>query len=184
MTVGVLHVNDLERAWMLLAVDDGADTSQISAASHHDEIARLEANVIGDFAGGDVELDRVVDLDGWVRIADGAAIVRDEEWDFLGRHSEAFHLAELVFSFISSDTVNGEASLDVIDETEELASLLDGHDVHESSWEVDVGADLSVDFDETLHDDLGDLSVGERVLETVTQEDDEWQGLAQLVWTL
>lgn len=102
--------------------------------------------------------------------------------------------------------MNGETSLDIVDETEELASLLNGDNIckiesnvsrnsseisqlertltHESSWEVDVGADLSVDFDETLHDDLCDFRVGQSVLEAITQEDDEWQGLAQLVWTL
>jgi len=52
---------------------------------------------------------------------------------------------------------------------------------HESSWVVDVSADLAINFDVTLHDDLGDLGVGQGVLETVTQEDHERQGFAQLV---
>lgn len=52
---------------------------------------------------------------------------------------------------------------------------------HEASWVVNVGADLAVDFDVSLHDDLGDFSVGQGVLQTVTQEDHQWKGLAQLV---
>lgn len=40
---------------------------------------------------------------------------------------------------------------------------------HESCWEVCVSTDLSVNTDEALHGDLGDLSVGEGVFETVTQ---------------
>lgn len=39
VTVGVLHVNDLERSRMLLAVDDGADTSQISSSGDHDQVS-------------------------------------------------------------------------------------------------------------------------------------------------
>lgn len=31
---------------------------------------------------------------------------------------------------------------------------------HESSWKVGVSADLAVDFDQTLHDDLGHIGVG------------------------
>ena len=39
---------------------------------------------------------------------------------------------------------------------------------HESCWVVDISADLSVDLDESLHDNLGDFSVGQSVLQTIT----------------
>lgn len=54
---------------------------------------------------------------------------------------------------------------------------------HVSSRVVRIGADLAVNLDQTLHDDLGHLGVGEGVLETVTQENDQRQRLAQLVRT-
>ena len=46
---------------------------------------------------------------------------------------------------------------------------------HESCWVVDVSADLSVDFDESLHDNLGDFSVCQSVLQTVTEKDHQRQ---------
>lgn len=55
---------------------------------------------------------------------------------------------------------------------------------HESSGEVGVCADLAVDLNQPLHDDLGHLSVGQGVLQTVAQEDHQRQRLAQLVWAL
>lgn len=55
---------------------------------------------------------------------------------------------------------------------------------HESGGEVRIGAHFAVDLDQTLHHDLGDLGVGQGVLQAVTQEDDQRQGLAQLVGSL
>jgi hypothetical protein len=46
---------------------------------------------------------------------------------------------------------------------------------HESSWIIDVGSDLSVDFDVSLHDNLLGLGVVQGVLQAVTQENDQWE---------
>ena len=46
---------------------------------------------------------------------------------------------------------------------------------HETSRVVGIGADLSVDFDEPLHDDLGNLTVGQGVLQTVTKKNHHWK---------
>ena len=46
---------------------------------------------------------------------------------------------------------------------------------HESCWVVDVSADLSVNFDESLHDDLGDFGVGQSVLQAIAQENHQRQ---------
>lgn len=39
VTVGVFHVDDLERSWMFLAVHDGTDATQISTSGDHDQIS-------------------------------------------------------------------------------------------------------------------------------------------------
>lgn len=54
---------------------------------------------------------------------------------------------------------------------------------HEASRVGGVGADLTVDTDQALHDDLLDLTTVEGVLQAVAQEDDEGQTFAQLVGT-
>lgn len=54
---------------------------------------------------------------------------------------------------------------------------------HESSGVGDVGADLAIDLDESLHADLLHLIPSQGVLEAVPQENDEGQALPQLVGT-
>ena len=77
--------------------------------------------------------------------------------------------------------MDSESALDVIDQTEVLVGSLKGDDVHESSWEVDIGSDLAVDLDQSLHEDLLDLLTGESVVQSVTEEENEWETLTLLV---
>lgn len=81
---------------MFLAVDDGTDATQISSACDHDQVSGFEANVIGDFARCNVDLNGVVDLDGWVWVADGATVRGDQVWNLLWADSDLLHLAQLV----------------------------------------------------------------------------------------
>jgi len=92
-------------------------------------------------------------------------------------------LAELVLCLLVCYPVDGEAALGVVDQTEVLASLLDGDDVHQSRGEGGVGADLAIDLDEALHEDGIDLTGVERILQAVAEEDDEREGVAELVRT-
>ena len=96
-------------------------------------------------------------------------IVRNQEWDPALAELNTLDLAELVLSLLSLDAVDGETALGVVDETEVLASLLEGDDVHESSGEGAVGADLAVDLDQTLHHDGLDLATVQGVLETIAK---------------
>lgn len=54
---------------------------------------------------------------------------------------------------------------------------------HVASGIGGVGADLSIDLNQALHDDLGDLGAIEGVLQAVSQEDQQGQRLTELVWT-
>lgn len=94
-------------------------------------------------------------------------IVRNQEWDPALAELNTLNLAELVLGLLSLDTVDGETALGVVDETEVLAGLLDGDDVHEAGGVGGVGADLAVDLDETLHQDGLDLATVEGVLQTI-----------------
>lgn len=94
-------------------------------------------------------------------------IVRNQEWDPALAELDALDLAELVLSLLSLDAVDGEATLGVVDEAEVLAGLLEGDDIHESSGEGGVGADLAVNLDQTLHHDGLDLATVQGVLETI-----------------
>lgn len=54
---------------------------------------------------------------------------------------------------------------------------------HEAGGIGGISAHLAVNLDQTLHDNFGHLSAVQSVLETVSQEDQQRQRLAQLVWT-
>lgn len=109
--------------------------------------------------------------------------MRDQEWDCTTAKLDALDLAELVLGLLGLDTVDGETALGVVDETEVLAGLLDGDDVHEPSGVGHVGADLGVDLDEALHQDGPGLAEVERILEAVADEDDQGKTVAELVRT-
>ena len=129
--------------------------------------------------------------------------MRHKEGDAALAQLDTADLAQLVLGFLAGDSVYGEAALGVVDEAEVLAGLLDADDILEASWVRWVGADLrfdfdqflalrllrcggahlAVDLDEALHDDLLDLAAIERVLQSVSNEDDEWHAVAKLVGT-
>lgn len=155
---GVLHVHNVETTVVTLAVSDDTDTSHVATTSDHGDDTGIEADELADLAGGEVDLDGVVDTDGGIGIADGAGIVRDEVRDALLAELDTLDLAELVLGLGIGDTMNGEATLGVVDETEVLAGLLDRDDVHEAGGEGWVRADLAVHLDQALHDDSLDLA--------------------------
>lgn len=97
-------------------------------------------------------------------------IVRNQEWDPALAELNTLDLAELELSLLSLDAVDGETALGIVDETEVLAGLLEGDDVHESSGVGGVGADLAVNLDQTLHHDGLDLATVQGVLETISKE--------------
>lgn len=156
---GILDVDDIETTIVSLAVGDNTNTTHVATTGNHGDGTSVETDGVGNLASGKVDLDGVVDTDAGVGVTDGASIVRDEVRDALLSELHTLDLAELVLGLGVGDTVDGEASLGVVDETEVLSSLLDADDVHESSGEGGVGADLAVDLDQALHDNGLDLTV-------------------------
>ena len=77
------------------------------------------------------------------------------------------HPAQLVGSLRGSDPVDGETSLDVVDDPEVLAGLVDLDHVHETGGELGVGPGLAINLDQALLHDGLDLLHGDGVLQTV-----------------
>jgi len=192
-------VNDVEPSWNLLLVHDDTRSTHVTTTGNHDDVSGLKLDVVDNFVLDKVKLDSVVDFDSWVRVSDGSAVVGDDVWDTLGTELVTTDLAELEVGLLRGDSVDGESTLDVVEESEVLAGSLNGDDVwmsvaaqeplspllltHESSGESLVGSDLSVDLDETLLNDGGDFTAGKSVLQSVTKEDGEGEGLSELVGT-
>jgi hypothetical protein len=109
--------------------------------------------------------------------------VRDQEWDSALAQLHSLDLSEFVFCLLGLDSVDGEAALGVVDKTEVLASLLDGDDIHETSWVGGISSDLAINLDQALHDNGLGLARVESILEAVSDEDDEGHAVAELVRT-
>jgi hypothetical protein len=180
---GILDVDNVETTVVALTVSDDTNTTHVTTSSNHDDGAGVELDEVGDLASGEFNLDSVVDLDQGVRVADGSCIVRDQEWDSTATKLDTLDLAQLVLGLLGLDSVDSESTLGIVDETEVLASLLDGDDVHEARGVGGIGADLAVDLDKSLHQDGLDLAVVESILESVSDEDDQGHAVAELVRT-
>lgn len=100
--------------------------------------------------------------------------MRNQEWDAALAQLYSLDLAQLVLCLLFSDAVDGETALGVVDETEVLASLLDGDDVHVAGWVGRIGADLAIDLDQALHDNCLGLAAIEGVLQTIGEDVSVW----------
>jgi hypothetical protein len=71
----VLQVDDVEASVVALTVSDDTNTTHVTSTSDHDDHTSVELDEVGDLAGGEVDLDGVVDLDGWVRVTDATRML-------------------------------------------------------------------------------------------------------------
>jgi hypothetical protein len=67
---GVLNVHDVETTIVTFSVCDNTNTTHVTTTSHHGDDSSVEFDEVGDLSGSEVDLDRVVDLDGWVGVSD------------------------------------------------------------------------------------------------------------------
>jgi len=170
---GILDVDNVETSIVTLTVSDDTNTSHVTTTSDHGNDTGIKLDVVGDLASCEVNLDGVVNLDGWVWVTDSSSIVRDQEWDAALAQLHSLDLSQLVFCLLGLDSVDGETTLGVVDQTEVLASLLDTDHIHEPGGVGGIGANLAINLDQALHDDRLGLAGVEGILETVSDEDDE-----------
>jgi hypothetical protein len=122
-------VDDVEATDVLLTVHDDTRTAHVAATGNHDDVTGVKRDVVNDLVLLEVELDGVVDLDGRVRVADRAAVVGDDVRDALVAGSDLADLEELEGRLLRRNAVYSEAALDVVEETEVFAGLLNRDNV-------------------------------------------------------
>jgi len=183
VTSSVLDVDDFEGTRMPFAGGNDTNTTDVVTSGDHAKVTVVEPDEVLDLASLKVDTDAIVDTDVRVGVADGAAIVGDNERHTTSTSLLVLDTAELVLSLLSSDTVNGELALHSPQKTEVLVGLLNGDNIHEASGESGISADLAVDLDGAVHDNLDDLSLGEGIPKTVAEENDKGQAFALLVGT-
>ena len=181
VTGNILKMDDLERALMLLTVNDSTNTSDIVTTSDHADVTDLELDEVDDLTSLEVNLDGVVDSNGGVGGTESTTVMGGESGDTTVDEVETTNTAELELRLLVLDLVESEAALGVVEKTEVLVSLGDRDNIHESSGEGRVGTDLAVDLNVTLHEDLGDLALGESKLQAVAKHHHEGEALTELV---
>ena len=110
-------------------MNDCADTTLVTTTSEHDKLTLLEGDNLDNLVLQEVKLDRVSNLDDGVGVTDGTSIVGNDERNTLGSELNLLDLEELVSGLLLRDSVDGEATLDVVKETEVLSRLLDRDDI-------------------------------------------------------
>jgi len=168
---------------VLLNVHELSNASSIVSLGDHDHGSNLELDDIASLSGCNVNLDGIIRLDIRIGVTEGTSIVGNSNGNLVRGDVSLHDLAELVGSLFLGKTMKDETSLGIKEKTEDISRLLKFDNVHESSREVMVSANLSVHLDTSLHADLHALLVGEGILEPVTEDDSEGKALALLVGT-
>lgn len=186
VAVGILNVGNVVRTVVDLDVLEDTDTTDIVSTSNEDtgSVLELEASING--AGSEVKLDGIVDADLGVRVSNGSTVMGDNVWDRVFANAFSLDLAELELGFLLGDLNGGEASLNIVEDSEVLSGLGDGDDVHESEGVSVVSTDLVVHSDVSvilIFADLKALSTGESVLQSGSEEDRHGDALSHLVGT-
>lgn len=161
---GVLDVNQVETTIVSFLVNDGTDTTQVTTTGDVDQLTNVELDVVSDLTGSQVDLDGVIDLDVWVWVSDSSTIVSDNVWNTLLTQLDLLDLTQLVGSFLVSDTVDSESTLDVVDQSEVFVGSFQGDNIHETSWVGSVSSDLTVNLNMTLHHDSLNFTTVQSVL--------------------
>lgn len=96
MAEGILDVDDIKGAMVSLTVSDQAYSSQVSPTGRHHNVANIELDKVLYLPCFDVNLNRIVDTDLRVRIANGSAIMCDTVWDALLTKRYSLDFTQLV----------------------------------------------------------------------------------------
>jgi hypothetical protein len=122
-------MHNIEASNMLLPMHNNTCPSHVTTTRDYYNISCIEFDEIRDLALLEVVLDRVIDIDRWVRVTDRATIVGDDVGDTLGAYCYFADLEELVGGFFGCDAVDCETTFDIVEQTEVLARFFDGDDV-------------------------------------------------------
>ena len=122
-------MDNVEATNVLLTVNDDTATTPVTTTGDENEVASVKLDKVGNLSLLEVETNSVVDLDQRIGVTDGATVMGNNVGDTLVADGDLADLEELVGSLLRGDAVDGEAALDVVEETEVLARLLDRDDI-------------------------------------------------------
>ena len=178
----ILDMHNVKASSVLLPMHNNTRAPHVTSTGDHDEVSSIKLDEIRDFVLFNVELDRVVDLDEGVGVADGAAIVGHNVRHCASAECDFAYFEELVGRFLGGDAVDREAAFDIVQQAEVLARFLDGNHIcpnlsipssrhtfkekrtHKASRVGRIRTNFSVNLDEALVDDGGNFPAVQRIL--------------------
>merc|ERR1712166_63407 len=147
VTTGILDVSDLVRTGMMFNVLKDTNATHVVTTSGENSCAVIELDNTVNITSFKVELDGVVLLNVGVGETDGTAVVGNNIWDLVLAENLSGDFAELEGSLLGVDGVGLEAALNVVENAEVLASLVDGNNILETEGELVVTSDFTVNLD-------------------------------------
>jgi len=114
---------------LLEGLDLSNSANVVSASDHHNGVV-LELNDSINSAGRSIELETIVDLNVWMGIPDGSAIVSDNMWDLCLADSLLDDLAELETGFFVINSMGDESTFGIQEDSEIFISLFNSNNVH------------------------------------------------------
>jgi len=186
VVVSILNVSNVVRSLVDFDVLENSNTTNIVSTSDENGGTVLELEASIDITGLEVELDRVVDVDLGVGVTDGSSVMGDDVRNLVLTDSLLLDLAEFELGFLLRDLDGGEASLNVVKDSEVLSGFGDGDDVHESEGESVISTDLVVYSDVSVILILADLDAlvsGKSILQSGSEENVKGETLSHLVGT-
>merc|ERR1719411_758392 len=166
---------------MSFPVHDSTNSSCIATSCNHTEVSGIEFDEIHDLVGVNVQANGIINLNHWIRITNSSSIARVQVGYVFGSCFYCSDTAQLVFSLLVSDSMNGKPALHVINKTEIFTILLDLNNIHEPTRKLWVRSHLSIDFDQPLLENCFYLLFIESIFETISQEEGNWHGFPKLV---
>lgn len=118
-----------------------------------------------------------------MRVSDGSAVVGDNVGDLVFSHFLALDCAKLEGCLLSIDLVSLVSSLNVVEDSEVLSSFLNANNVHNAEGEAGISSDFVVNLNQSflISYDLHGLLTGERVSQSISEEDGKRNAFSSLV---
>ena len=96
-----------------------------------------------------------------------SCVMCDQVWDSASSELDSFDLAKLELRLFSSNAMDSEAPLGIVNQSKMLSRLLYRDHILETGGVCSIRADFAVDADQALHDNSSNFAAIESILEAI-----------------
>jgi len=139
-------MNNIKPSDVLLSVHNDTRPAHVAPASNHNNVPGVKFDEVSDLALLEIKFDCIIGFNRRIRITNRASVVSDEVGNGTRANSYSADFQKLVGGFFGCDTVDGEATFDIVEKSEVLSRFFDRDDIHEAGRVGSVRADFAVDF--------------------------------------